>query len=212
MGYDRKSYSPLKQINKSNVKKLVPIWSTSLMNDQGELAAPTIYNGVMYLINGKWTFAIDVETGKQIWRTAVELESGVQRSAYNRGAPAIYNGKLFRVTIDNHVLALDMKTGSQIWNQKFADAKDGYYATSAPIVANGVLISGVAGGESTTRGFGRMGSGHRKEIVARDIRFPRQANPARRRGRRLEMPGLRVAVPPGARVPTILNSIWSIGA
>src|SRR5215831_13220972 len=65
MGLDRKSYSPLKQINKSNVKRLVPIWSTSLMNDQGELAAPTIYNGVMYVINGKWTFAIDVETGRQ---------------------------------------------------------------------------------------------------------------------------------------------------
>jgi alcohol dehydrogenase (cytochrome c) len=153
MGYDRKSYSPLKQINKSNVKRLVPIWSTSVMNDQGELAAPTIYNGVMYVINGKWTFAIDVETGRQIWRTPVELESGIQRSAFNRGAPTIYNGKLFRVTVDNHVLALDMQTGKQLWNQKFADAKDGYYATSAPIVANGVLISGVAGGESTTRGF-----------------------------------------------------------
>src|SRR4026207_2467525 len=76
MGYDRKSYSPLKQINKSNIKRLTPIWSTSLMNDQGELAAPTIYNGVMYTINGKWTFALDVETGRQIWRTPVELESG----------------------------------------------------------------------------------------------------------------------------------------
>jgi alcohol dehydrogenase (cytochrome c) len=153
MGYDRKSYSPLKQINKSNVKRLVPLWSTSVMNDQGELAAPTVYNGVMYVINGKWTFAIDVETGRQIWRTQVELESGIQRSAFNRGAPAIYNGKLFRVTVDNHVLALDMQTGKQLWNQKFADAKDGYYSTSAPIIANGVLISGVAGGESTTRGF-----------------------------------------------------------
>jgi alcohol dehydrogenase (cytochrome c) len=153
MGYDRKSYSPLKQINKTNVKRLVPIWSTSLMNDQGELAAPTIYNGVMYVINGKWTFAIDVESGRQIWRTPVELEPGITRSAFNRGAATIYNGKLFRVTVDNHVLALDMKTGEPIWNQKFADAKDGYYATSAPIVANGVLISGVAGGESTTRGF-----------------------------------------------------------
>ena len=121
MGYDRKSYSPLKQINKSNVKRLVPIWSTSLMNDQGELAAPTIYNGVMYVINGKWTFAIDVETGRQIWRTPVRLESGVQRAAFNRGAATIYNGKLFRVTIDNHVLALDMKTGEELWNQKFAD-------------------------------------------------------------------------------------------
>src|SRR6202165_51952 len=153
MGYDRKSYSPLKQINKSNVKRLVPIWSTSLMNDQGELAAPTIYNGVMYVINGQWSFAIDVETGKQIWRTPVELESGVQRNAFNRGSATIYNGKLFRVTIDDHILALDMKTGEQLWNQKFADLKDGYYATGGPIVANGVLISGVAGGESTTRGF-----------------------------------------------------------
>jgi len=153
MGYDRKSYSPLAQINKSNVKRLVPLWNTSVMNDQGELAAPVIYNGVMYVINGKWTFAIDVETGRQIWRVPVKLEDRVQRAGYNRGAPAIYNGRLFRVTVDNHLLALDMKTGEQLWNQKFADASDGYYATSAPIIANGVLISGVAGGESTTRGF-----------------------------------------------------------
>jgi alcohol dehydrogenase (cytochrome c) len=153
MGYDRKSYSPLKQINGSNVKRLVPIWSTSLMNDQGELAAPTIYNGVMYVINGKWTFAIDVETGRQIWRAPVELESGIHRAAFHRGAATIYDGKLFRVTIDNHVLALDTKTGKELWNQKFADFRDGYYATGGPIIANGVLISGVSGGESTTRGF-----------------------------------------------------------
>jgi len=153
MGYDRKSYSPLKQIDKSNVKRLVPIWSTSLMNDQGELAAPTIYNGVMYVINSKWSFAIDVDTGRQIWRTPVKLEQDPKRLVYNRGAATIFNGKVFRVTIDNHVLALDMKTGKEIWNQKFADLKDGYYSTGGPIVANGVLISGVAGGESTTRGF-----------------------------------------------------------
>ncbi|HLH43573.1 MAG TPA: PQQ-dependent dehydrogenase, methanol/ethanol family [Bryobacteraceae bacterium] len=153
MGYDRKSYSPLKQIDKTNVKRLVPIWSSSLMNDLGELGQPTIYNGVMYVVNGKWSFAIDVETGRQIWRTPVELEPGVTRAAINRGSATIYNGKLFRVTIDNHVLALDMKTGRQIWNQKFAETRDGYYATGGPIVANGVLISGVSGGESTTRGF-----------------------------------------------------------
>src|SRR5437016_68329 len=127
MGNERKSYSPLKQINKANIKRLVPIWSTSLMNDAGELSAPAIYNGVMYVINGKWTFAIDVETGKQIWRTPVRLEAGVQRAAFHRGAATIYNGKLFRVTIDDHILALDLKTGEQLWNQKFADLKDGYY-------------------------------------------------------------------------------------
>jgi len=157
MGYDRKSYSPLKRINKGNVKRLVPIWSASLMNDAGELAAPAIYNGVMYVINGKWTFAIDVETGRQIWRTPVETEPGVLRVArfgdFNRGVPTLYNGKLFRVTVDNHVLALDMKTGKEVWKQRFADWREGYYATSAPIIAGGVLISGMAGGESTTRGF-----------------------------------------------------------
>src|SRR6266542_4150731 len=91
MGYDRKSYSPLEQINKSNIKRLVPIWNTSLMNDQGELGAPTIYNGVMYVINGKWTFAIDIETGRQIWRTQVQLEPGITRAAITRGAATIYN-------------------------------------------------------------------------------------------------------------------------
>ena len=87
MGNERKSYSPLKQINKTNIKRLVPIWSTSLMNDAGELSAPAIYNGVMYVINGKWTFAIDVETGKQIWRTPVETEPGVTRVAHSARSP-----------------------------------------------------------------------------------------------------------------------------
>ena len=157
MGYARKSHSPLKQIDRGNIKRLVPVWNTSLMNDAGELSAPAVYNGVMYVINGKQTFAIDVETGKPIWRTAVETEPGVTRvaqfGAFTRGGPTLFNGKLFRVTVDNHLLALDMKTGKEIWKQKFADWREGYYATGAPIIANGVLISGMAGGESTTRGF-----------------------------------------------------------
>src|SRR2546428_12172304 len=121
MGYDRKSYSPLKQIHRSNVKRLVPVWNASMMNDQGELAAPTVYNGVLYAINGKWTFAIDVETGRQIWRTPVTLEPGVTREAITRGAATIYNGKVFRVTIDNHVVALDMKTSKPVWSQRTAN-------------------------------------------------------------------------------------------
>ena len=156
MGYDRKSYSPLKQINKSNVKRLVPVWSTSLMNDTGELAAPTIYNGVMYVDQRQ----VDVRHRRRnrpadLAHAGADSSRGCTRSASRSTAAraTIYNGKLFRVTVDNHVLALDMKTGKELWNQKFADWKEGYYATGAPIVANGVLISGVAGGESTTRGF-----------------------------------------------------------
>src|SRR5215813_8453130 len=89
MGLDRKSYSPLKQINKSNIKRLVPIWNASLMNEAGELAAPTVYNGVMCVINGRWTSAIDGETGRQVWRSLVQLDPGVTREAITRGAATI---------------------------------------------------------------------------------------------------------------------------
>ena len=153
MGYDRKSYSSLRQINRTNVKRLVPVWTTSVWNEMGELAAPAIYNGVMYVINGRWTFALDARNGRQIWRTPVTLEMGTTGAPITRGGPVLYNGKLFRVTYDNHLVALDMKTGKELWNQKYAEGKEGYYSTGAPIIANGVLISGMAGGERTTRGF-----------------------------------------------------------
>ncbi len=71
MGYDARSWSTLKQIDKSNVKRLVPVWNFSLANDMGELSQPTVYNGVMYVVNGNWPCAIDVATGRQIWRTPV---------------------------------------------------------------------------------------------------------------------------------------------
>ena len=153
MGYDRKSYSPLAQIDRSNIQRLVPVWSASLMNDFGELAAPVVYEGVMYVVNGRWTFAIDVDTGRQMWRTPVVLEEGTRRNPYNRGAPVIHDGRLFRITLDNHVLALDMESGEELWKQKFAESSEGYYATGAPVLAGGVLVSGMSGGESTTRGF-----------------------------------------------------------
>ena len=157
MGYDLKMYSPLKEINKSNVKRLVPIWSTSLANDMGEHSQPTVYNGVMYVVNGSWTFALDVETGRQIWRTPVQYERAALRvgtaGAIMRGPATIYSGKLFRQTVDAHVLALDMKTGKEIWKEKFADFKEGYIGVIAPIIVNGVLVSGMAGGDRTTRGF-----------------------------------------------------------
>ena len=157
MGYRLNQYSPLNQINKGNVKRLVPVWTTSLANDVGEMAQPTIYNGVMYVVNGHWTFALDVATGRLIWRTPVEYERAAARvgtaGALMRGGATIYNGKLFRQSLDCHVMALDMKTGKQIWKQKFADYKEGYIGVIAPLVANGVVITGMAGGDRTTRGF-----------------------------------------------------------
>ncbi len=157
MGYHLRNYSPLNQINKSNIKRLVPVWSISLQNNFGETAQPTVYNGVMYVVNAKQTFAIDVATGRQIWRTEMDWPPEAAAKACcgvtSRGTATLYNGKLYRVTLDNHIVALDMKTGKLVWKQQFADYKEGYTATSAPLIANGVVITGMAGGEFTTRGF-----------------------------------------------------------
>jgi alcohol dehydrogenase (cytochrome c) len=123
----------------------------------GELSQPTIYNGVMYVVNGNWTFALDVETGKQIWRTPVQYDRAAMRVASNgaimRGPATIYNGKLFRQTLDAHVMALDMRTGKELWKTKYADWKEGYKGVIAPMVANGVVLSGQGGSDSTARGF-----------------------------------------------------------
>ena len=157
MGYHARSWSALSQINKSNIRKLVPIWSFNLANDMGELSQPTVYNGVMYVVNGNWTFAIDIATGRQIWRTPVNFDRAALRvttgGAYLRGHATLYNGKLFRQNIDGYVVALDMKTGKEIWKTKFAEWKESYGGIVQPMIANGVLISGTAGGDRTARGF-----------------------------------------------------------
>ena len=156
MGYSLQRYSPLKQINKSTVNRLVPVWSLSLNNDLGEQAQPLIYHGVMYVTNAKWTVAVDVATGRQIWRTPTDWDPATPRvvccGVSNKG-PAIYNGKLFRTTLDAFVVALEMDTGKEVWKQEFADWKEGYSSTAAPLIANGVLITGMSGAEYGVRGF-----------------------------------------------------------
>ncbi len=121
MGYHQQRYSPLKQINKKTVKRLVPVWNLSLDNNWGEQAQPIVYNGVMYVTNARATVAIDVATGKQIWKQTLDWPPETPRvvccGVSNKGA-AIYNGKIFRTTLDAHVVALDAKTGKEIWKSQ----------------------------------------------------------------------------------------------
>ena len=156
MAYNQNRYSPLSQINKSNVKRLVPVWNLSLENELGEQAQPMIYDGVMYVSNARWTYAIDALTGKMIWRTAVDYDPDTPRvvccGVSNKGV-AIYEGKVFRTTLDAYVVALDQKTGKQVWKQKVAEWKNGYSLTVAPLIANGVLITGCSGAEFGARCF-----------------------------------------------------------
>src|SRR5262249_45770826 len=156
MGYSQHRYSPLNQVNKATVKRLVPVWNLSLDNNWGEQAQPIVYNGVMYVTNARATVAIDVATGKQLWRQTLDWPADTPRvvccGVSNKGA-AIYNGKVYRTTLDAYVVAYDAKTGKEIWKSKAAEWKDGFSLTVAPLVANGVLITGISGAEFGVRGF-----------------------------------------------------------
>jgi alcohol dehydrogenase (cytochrome c) len=156
MGYNLNRFSTLAQINKDTVKNLVPVWNYSFADDRSEETQPLVYQGVIYVTTHSATMAVDAKTGKQIWKTKVEYPPETPRvvccGIINRGV-ALFDGKVFRTTLDANVIALDAKTGKELWRQKAADIKEGYSMTVAPLVADGVVLTGISGAEFGTRGF-----------------------------------------------------------
>lgn len=156
MGYDLKRHSPLDQINRDTVGRLVPVWSYSLADTRGQESFPLLHEGVIYVTTHAATMALDALTGRQIWKTPVEYPAETPRVAccgiVNRGV-ALFDGKVFRTTLNANVVALDAKTGAEIWKSNAIDFKTGYSMTVAPLIADGVLITGISGGEYGIRGF-----------------------------------------------------------
>ncbi|MCK0140813.1 PQQ-dependent methanol/ethanol family dehydrogenase [Aliiroseovarius sp. F20344] len=162
MGRHQQRYSPLDQINKDNVKNLVPAWAFSMGGEKqrGQESQPLIYDGIMY-VTGSYSrmYAVDVKTGEEIWQYDARLPEGILPccDVINRGG-AIYGDKIYFGTLDARIVALDLKTGDVVWKDKIADYKAGYSYTAAPLIVNGLVITGNSGGE-----FGIIG-----EVQARD--------------------------------------------
>ena len=156
MSYSQQRFSPLKQIDRQSVKRLVPAWSYSLDSSNGEESQALVMDGVMYITSHDKTVALDAVTGKEIWKTTISYPPETVRvvccGIVNRGG-ALYNGKFYRTILDGRVQALDIKTGKEVWNTRSGDIKDGLAMTGAPLVANGVVIVGVAGSEFSARGY-----------------------------------------------------------
>ncbi|MBY6068903.1 PQQ-dependent methanol/ethanol family dehydrogenase [Leisingera aquaemixtae] len=162
MGRHLQRYSPLDTLNRDNVANLVPAWAFSLGGEKqrGQETQPLIYDGIMY-ITGSYSrvYAIDVETGREIWQYDARLPEGILPccDVVNRGG-AIYGDTFYFGTLDARIVALDLKTGDVKWRKKVADYKAGYSLTAAPLIVNGLVITGNSGGE-----FGIVG-----EVQARD--------------------------------------------
>lgn len=156
MGYAQTRHSALSQINKDTVKRLVPAWTYSLNDNRGQESFPLVHDGRMFVTTHNATMALDPKSGKQLWKTAVEYPAETPRAAccgiVNRGA-AIYDGKVFRTTLDANVQALSQETGEVLWSVNSIDFRAGYSMTVAPLVADGVVIVGISGGEYGIRGY-----------------------------------------------------------
>lgn len=152
--YDGWAYSPLKQINASNVAKLKPVWSFATGVINGHQAPPIINGGVMFISTpGNQVLALDAKTGNQLWRYKRPLaEDAIVLHPTNRGV-ALLGDKVYFASGDAVLVAINAKTGKEAWATKVAENKDGYYMSLAPLVAEGKVMVGVSGGELGIRGF-----------------------------------------------------------
>ena len=153
--YANHRFSPLTQITPENVSQLQPQWTFQTGTNGTFQATSIVRDNVLYVTgpqNVNW--AIDARTGRQIWRYRRDLPSQLTACCglVNRGF-GVLGDKLFLSTLDAHLLALDMKTGTIMWDATLADHKTGYAATLAPLVVKDKVIVGVAGGEYGIRGF-----------------------------------------------------------
>ena len=141
--YDAFGYSPLKKINKTNVSELQVAWSWSLPNGPNE-STPLVHDGVLFIHSyGDKLQALDATTGDLLWQYSRRLPANAPPSV-KRGI-SIYGDRLYVPTSDTHVVALDVKTGSVIWDQAVGDLKAGYRLTGGPLVAKGKVMVGTTG-------------------------------------------------------------------
>jgi len=173
--YENWRYSPLTDIDRDNVGKLVPTWlfQTGI---PGQLAgAPIVADGVVYLTASyNHLYALDAKSGEPLWHYEHQMPSDLRICCgpVNRGV-AIAGDHVFMATLDARLIAFERATGKIAWNIVMDDHKVGYSATSAPVVIDDLVISGIAGGEYGARGFVDAYDIKTGEVIAHHYSDPR---------------------------------------
>ena len=151
-------FSPLTQINDSNVKRLGLAWYAELGTYRGVVATPLVIDGVLYNISAfDITTAYDAATGEMLWTYDPQItpEAGAVAccGSYSRGLAA-WNGKLYMGALDGRMIALDAKTGKVVWETQTADPGQPLAITGAPrVTRDGIVVIGNAGGDFGARGY-----------------------------------------------------------
>jgi quinohemoprotein ethanol dehydrogenase len=154
-------YSPLKQLDRTNVKELKAVWRASLGgsglgNQSSGQAQMLAYEGTLYVVTGEDdVFAISVDTGQVLWSYHAHLDPKNVRACCGWAARGVGlgDGKVFVGQLDNWVVALDQKTGKVAWRTQSQTLADGGYSiTMAPLYYDGMVIIGHSGGEEGIRG------------------------------------------------------------
>jgi alcohol dehydrogenase (cytochrome c) len=162
LGTQGQRFSPLTDVNAKSINKLVPVWSMSFGGEKqrGQQSQPLIHGGKMFVTASySRIFALDAKTGKKLWKYEHRLPEGIMPccDVINRGA-ALFDNLVIFGTLDAQLVALDQNTGKVVWREKIDDYSAGYSYTAAPLIADGLLLTGVSGGE-----FGVVG-----RVEARD--------------------------------------------
>jgi PQQ-dependent dehydrogenase (methanol/ethanol family) len=157
---DNTRFSPLTQINSSNAGKLGVAWT---MQEGPQLsgfeADPVVVNGVMYLTtNTDQVRALNAATGRLIWEYTPKVNFYQAIAAGGGGVPSnrgveVAQNKVYMLTFDDQLIALQAATGEKLWTTKVSDAKLGYSESAPPTYWNGLLLVGSAGSDAGLRGF-----------------------------------------------------------
>ena len=147
---DNQGYSPLDQITSDNVGELELAWVLAMREGQNQ-TTPLVHDGVMFLANpGNVVQAIDAATGDLIWEYRYGYPPDALKGTGATRGLALYGDKVFLAAYDASIVAIDMRTGEQVWQTTKADYTQGFTHTSAPVIANGVVVSGINGCEQFT--------------------------------------------------------------
>jgi alcohol dehydrogenase (cytochrome c) len=152
--YDGWGYSPLSQITTENVGRLKPVWTLQTGQIEGHQAPPIVNNGVMFVATpGNQVLAIDAKKGDLLWRFKRPIPEDILLLHPTSRGVGLLADKVYFAAADAVLVALDAKTGKELWNAKVEDYTHGYYMSLAPLVADGKVMVGCSGGELGVRGF-----------------------------------------------------------